>query len=134
MPIAKTDHPTFIRAPEKGGWIALGFNGFAIKRLMKNGGLYFVSWSQNYLDPGVFYPGPVNFFDHDRMGWLHDWKPEFVSVQITGPWPAETIKGYIDYSMFENEAHFTEYANHHFSGTQGPGSVYPLYMWMATKC
>ena len=30
MPIAKTDHPTFIRAPEKGGWIALGFNGFAI--------------------------------------------------------------------------------------------------------
>lgn len=132
MPIFQTDHPTFMRGPDKG--VYLGFSGEAIKRLLKNGGLYFLSWSQNFRDYENFVANPVNFFNHDRMGLDPDWKPELIQVQISGPWAADAILSYIPYSPFDTvesaQAHLDRYASFHSEVVP----KYPMYMWMATRC
>lgn len=132
MPVFATDHPTFMRGPDKG--VYLGFGGEVIKRLLKNGGIYFLSWSQNFRDYDHFTAEPICFFNHDRMGIDKDWKPETVPVQVTGPWPADAIKSYVPYSPFESVEAAQAYLDHHEAFYSNVLPKYPLYMWLATKC
>ena len=133
MPIVKTDAPTFLRSKKEDNWIALGFDGSVISRLKKNKGIYFVSWSQDFLNFDAFFSGTVNFFDHDEMG-SKDWEPKFVQVKVTGPWPADQIYNYIPYSTFDSVQDAQEYIAHHSESNSQILPTYPIYMWRADRC
>jgi hypothetical protein len=132
MPIFHTPSPTFLRAPEKGGWIALGFDKRVIDLLKKEGGIYFISWSQNYSNYEQFWHD-VKFFCHDGMGTT-DFKPELIPVKIEGPWDPHGLQGgFVPYSPFKDDEEVRAFINAWYARSQEIVPSYPLYMWLARK-
>jgi hypothetical protein len=133
MSIVKTAPPTFLRGPEKDSWIALGFSAAVMQTFERYGCIYFISWSHNWKDLNVFWPGDLFLFDHDKMGLKPEWVPAKVAASIQGPYDVTQLAGqFVQFSPFGSDQEAAEHVQKWYA-YEGPIKPYPLWMWRALR-
>lgn len=111
--------------------LVYGFPKFVIDRLLRDGQVYFISWSGNFRDYMVFSKNPA-FYDLTKFEDAKAGKG-LIDVTVQGPFDAAGFtEAHVPYSSVKSMEEYKQGADNWYAHNSVI-QPHPLYLWLAKR-